>query len=114
MKPDQYQDIVMFIDRSLTFLDRASLHDALERETEYIELFEDLLRDYFKGREVNETRIQLAADLLAYMPMIATFRRWSLRRRIKSMDEVMKGILDFVLHGMEFIAQEGNLKGRKD
>ncbi len=102
----QYQDIVMFIDRSLTFLDRESLHEALERETEYIELFEGLLRDYFKGKEVNETRIQLAADLLAYIPVTVTFRRWSLRRRFKSMDEVMKGILDFVLCGVEFASGE--------
>jgi AcrR family transcriptional regulator len=105
---NQYHDIVMFIDRSMTFVDRVSLHEALERETEYIELFEGLLRDYFKGKEVDETRIQLAADLLAYMPVIVTFRRWSLRRRFKSMDEAMKGILDFVLHGMEFVARKGS------
>jgi len=99
----EYQDIVMFIYKASTFLDRESLHEVLARETEYIELFENLLRDYFKEVKVDETRLRLAADLLTYIPVIMTFRRWSLRRRFESMDMVMKGIHDFVLHGIEFI-----------
>jgi len=99
----EYQDVVMFIYKASTFLDRESLHEVLVRETEYIELFENLLRDYFKGMEVDETRLHLAADLLTYIPVIVTFRRWSLRRRFDSMDIVMKGIHDFILHGIEFI-----------
>lgn len=102
----QYQDVVMFIYKASTFLDKESLHDVLTRETEYIELFEDLLRDYFRGRAVDENRLRLAADLLTYIPVIVTFRRWSLRRRFESMDTVMKGIHDFVLHGIEFIPLE--------
>jgi AcrR family transcriptional regulator len=99
----EYQDIVMFIYKASTFLDRESLHEVLERETEYIELFENLLRDYFKGIDVDENRLRLAADLLTYIPVIVTFRRWSLRQRFESMDMVMKGIHDFILHGIEFI-----------
>ena len=99
----EYQDIVMFIYKASTFLDKESLHEVLAKETEYMELFENLLRDYFKGMAVDETRIRLAADLLAYIPVIMTFRRWSLRRRFESMDMVMKGIHDFILHGIEFI-----------
>ncbi len=99
----EYQDVVMFIYKASTFLDRESLQDVLERETEYIELFENLLRDYFKDMEVDETRLHLAADLLTYIPVIVTFRRWSLRRRFDSMDSVMKGIHEFVLKGIEFI-----------
>ena len=99
----EYQDVVMFIYKASTFLDRESLHEVLARETEYIELFENLLRDYFKEMQVDETRLRLTADLLTYIPVIVTFRRWSLRRRFDSMDIVMKGIHDFVLHGIEFI-----------
>jgi TetR/AcrR family transcriptional regulator, cholesterol catabolism regulator len=99
----EYQDVVMFIYKASTFLDRESLNEVLTRETEYIALFENLLRDYFKGMEVDETRVRLAADLLTYLPVIVTFRRWSLRRRFESMDIVMKGIHDFILHGIEFI-----------
>ena len=97
------QDIVMFIYKASTFLDKESLHEVLTRETEYIELFEDLLRDYFGGMQVDAGRIRLAADLLTYIPVIVTFRRWSLRRRFESMDVVLQGIFDFVLHGIEFI-----------
>lgn len=97
------QDVVMFIYKASTFLDKESLHEVLTRETEYIELFENLLREYFKEMQVDETRLRLAADLLTYIPVIVTFRRWSLRRRFDSMDIVMKGIHDFILHGIEFI-----------
>ena len=97
------QDAVMFIYKASTFLDKESLYEVLTRETEYIELFEDLLRDYFGEMQVDAARIRLAADLLTYIPVIVTFRRWSLRRRFESMDIVMKGIHDFILHGIEFI-----------
>lgn len=97
------QDVVMFIYKASTFLDKESLYEVLTRETEYIELFEDLLRDYFRETRVDESRLRLAADMLTYIPVIVTFRRWSLRRRFESMEMVMKGILEFVLHGIEFI-----------
>ena len=99
----QNQEIIMFIYKESASLDKESLYTVLARETEYIELFEGLLRERFKGQDVNEEHLHLAADLLSYIPVIMTFRRWSLKRRFESMDIVMKGILDFVLHGIEFI-----------
>ena len=104
----EYQDVVMFIYKASTFLDKESLHEVLTRETEYVELFEDLLRGYFGENQVNESRIRLAADLMAYIPVIVTFRRWSLKRRFESMDVVLQGIFDFVLHGIEFAPREAN------
>jgi AcrR family transcriptional regulator len=97
------QDIIMFLYRESASLDKESLHAVLARETKYIELFEDILREYFKGKEVSESRLRLSADLLSYIPVIVTFRRWSLRRRFDSTDTVLEAILDFVLHGIEVI-----------
>jgi AcrR family transcriptional regulator len=107
---NEYQDIIMFLYKESSSLDRESLHSVLAREIEYVELFENLLRGYFKGREINETRIRIAADLMSYIPVIVTFRRWSLRRRFESMEIVMNHILDFVLRGIDFIpiAEGGN------
>jgi 3-oxoacyl-[acyl-carrier protein] reductase len=102
----QYQDVVMFIYKSSNFLSRESLHEVLAKETEYIELFENLLNEYFAEKEVNKTRLRLAADLLTYIPVIVTFRRWSLKRRFDSIDTVMKNIIDFILHGIEGIPEE--------
>ena len=99
----QNQEIIMFIYKESASLDKESLYTVLARETEYIKLFEGLLRERFKGQDANEERLRLAADLLSYIPVIMTFRRWSLKRRFESMDIVMKGIFDFVLHGIEFI-----------
>jgi AcrR family transcriptional regulator len=100
------QDIIMFLYRESASLDKESLYTVLARETKYIELFEDILREYFKGKEVSESRLRLSADLLSYIPVIVTFRRWSLRRRFDSMDTVLEGIVDFVLHGIEVIPEE--------
>jgi AcrR family transcriptional regulator len=107
-----YQDVVMFIYKASTHLDRESLSEVLTRETEYIESFEELLRNYFKGRKVSEAKIRLAADLMTYLPVIVTFRRWSLRRRFDSMEKVMQDILEFVLHGIEFIPENGQMDTR--
>lgn len=111
---NEHQDIIMFVYKESSSLDKESLHSVLSRETEYIELFEELLRAYFKGQHVDETKIRVAADLLSYIPVIVTFRRWSLRRRFDSIDTVMNHILDFVLEGIEFIPLkkgEGQWKG---
>lgn len=113
----RYQDIVMFIYKESGHLDKESLYDVLTRETEYIQLFEDLVRDYFKDVPIDEKCLRLAGDLLTYIPVIMTFRRWSLRRRFSSIEEIMQGILSFVLHGLEFVPvksdSEGETNGEK-
>lgn len=103
----KYQDIIMFLYQESKQLDRASLHTVLARESEYIILFENLLKDYFGNEEIDEKRLRITADLLSYIPVIMTLRRWSLKRRFDSMEEVMEGILDFVLHGIQFIHKSG-------
>lgn len=100
---DRYSDMIMFMYQSSGYLDRESLHEVLGRETEYIEMFESLLRQSLDGQNYSDFRLKLAADILAYLPVIVTLRRWSLRRRFKSMDQVLEGILEFALHGTEFI-----------
>lgn len=100
----QHQDVILFIYKASSYLDRERLHEVLARETRYIELFEDLLRGCVEGEAVDENRLRLAADLLTYIPVMMTFRRWSLRRRFDSMDEVMQHILDFILHGIGFMS----------
>jgi AcrR family transcriptional regulator len=100
---NRYQDIIMFLYRESGSLNRKDLYLILHRETDYIKLFERLLKDYFKGRRVDSVRLKLGADLMAYIPVIVSFRRWSLNRRIKSIDKVIAGIVEFVLHGIEFI-----------
>jgi len=64
------------------------------------------LKGYSKGEKASESRLRLSADLVSYIPVIVTFRRWSLRRRFYSMDTVLEGILDFMLHGIEVIPEE--------
>ena len=114
---DRNQDIVMFIYKESSSLDKPSLYTILTKEVEYIDIFQNLLRDYFKGTTYDENNLKLAADLLVYIPVILALRRWSLKRRFESIETVIQGILDFVLHGIAFIPEPGvvpTLKGVTD
>jgi AcrR family transcriptional regulator len=102
----KYQDLVMFLYRESGTLKKEDLHTILEREDKYIKLFEQLLKDYFKGKQINEIRTKVCADILTYLPVIISFRRWSLNRRVESMDTVIKEIVNFILHGIECIPEK--------
>ena len=103
---NQHQDTIMFLYKASALLSKESLYVVLERETEYIELFEDLLKEYFKGQDIDKDRLRIAADLLPYIPVIVSLRRWSLKRRFDSIDAVMEGILEFILRGIGFISEK--------
>jgi AcrR family transcriptional regulator len=105
----QNQDTIMLLYRESAFLDKESLYAVLERETEYIKMFEELLRGYFRseGKKVDETRLRITADLLSYVPVILALRRWSLRRRFESAGAVMDGIFNFMLNGIQFVQGKG-------
>lgn len=94
----RYQDIIMFLYKESASMDRESLRATLARETKYIEMFEDLIRDYLKeqGYAMNEKHIMLLGDILSFLPVIMIFRRWSLRRRFDSVDEVICQLVEFV------------------
>jgi AcrR family transcriptional regulator len=99
----QYRDVIMFLYREAGNYDRESVRTVLARETQYIEIFEELLRQRFAGRKLDEARLKLAADILSYLNVILVLRGWSLRRRHKSMDDVVDGILEFVEHAIEIV-----------
>lgn len=101
----QYRDVIMFLYREAGNYDRESVRTVLAQETKYIEVFEELLRLHFAGRKVNETRLKMAADILSYLNVILVLRNWSLKRRHKSMDDVVDGILEFVEHAIEIIEE---------
>ena len=103
----QYRDVIMFLYREAGNYDRESVRSVLAQETKYIEVFEELLRQRFAGRKINEARLKMAADILSYLNVILVLRGWSLRKRYKSMDDVVSGILEFVEHAIE-IVEEGD------
>jgi AcrR family transcriptional regulator len=102
----KYQDEVMFLYRESGTLKREDLHVILEKETDYIEMFENLLKDYFKYKKINKTSAKVCADILTYLPVIVSFRRWSLSRRVESMDIAIEEIVSFILHGIECIPEK--------
>jgi AcrR family transcriptional regulator len=102
----KYQDEVMFLYRESGTLKREDLHVILEKETDYIEMFENLLKEYFKDKKINKTSVKVCADILTYLPVIVSFRRWSLSRRVESMDIAIEEIVSFILHGIECIPEK--------
>jgi AcrR family transcriptional regulator len=102
----KYQDLVMFLYRESGALKKEDLYIILEREDDYIKLFEQLLKDYFKDKQIDEIRTKVCADILTYLPVIVSFRRWSLKRRVHSMDIVIKEIVTFILHGIECLPEK--------
>jgi AcrR family transcriptional regulator len=108
----QYRDVILFLYREAGNYDRESVRSVLAQETKYIEVFEDLLRQRFAGRKINEHRLMLAADILSYLNVILVLRGWSLKKRHKSMGDVVDGILEFVGHAIEFVVEdeEGHLE----
>ena len=55
----KYQDIVRFLYRESASPDRSTLHTVLSRETQYIELFENLLRNCVDAQHIDEDRRSL-------------------------------------------------------
>ncbi|MCF8044111.1 MAG: TetR/AcrR family transcriptional regulator [Desulfarculaceae bacterium] len=108
---EKYSDAIMFMYQSSGCLDRDSMHVVLGRETEYIEMFEELLRQSLGDQDYDEFRLRLAADILAYLPVIITLRRWSLNRRFKATEDVMEGIMQFILHGLDFFSHLTRVSG---
>lgn len=102
-----HQDLVMFLYRESGSFDRDAVQTVLAQETRYIQVFEELLRQHFAGRKFDEVRLKLAADILSYLNSILVLRRWSLKRRYESMDDVMDGILDFAGKAIEMIEEPG-------
>ncbi len=102
----KYRDVILFLYREAGNYSRESVHSVLAQETKYIEVFEELLRQRFEGKRINEERLRLAADILSYLNVILVLRNWSLSKRYKSTEKVVEGILDFVEHAIEIIDED--------
>jgi AcrR family transcriptional regulator len=103
---DKYQDIILFLYNESSAYDRKSLHTVLSQESQYVELFEEFLRKSFEGKKINESRLKVAADILAYVPVILALRRWSLKRRCADMEMVKESILDLMERSIEAIQED--------
>jgi AcrR family transcriptional regulator len=103
---EKYQDIILFLYNESSAYDRKSLHTVLAQESQYVELFEEFLRKSFEGEKINESRLMIAADILAYVPVILALRRWSLKRRCDDMEIVKESILDLMEHAIQAIREE--------
>lgn len=103
---EKYQDIILFLYNESSAYDRKSLHTVLAQESQYVELFEEFLRKSFEGERINESRLKIAADILAYVPVILAQRRWSLKRRCDDMEIVKESILDLMEQAIQAIREE--------
>jgi len=94
----RYQDEVLLMYQETKSLSPHSLHSVLQRESEYIAFFEQVLQDGFdKGVFRGDAR--LAADIIIFLCSIVALRRWNLRRRVPP-GAAVEGIVSFILRGL--------------
>lgn len=95
----QYQDEILLMYQETKSLDRKSLHTVLAEESNYVGIFEDVLQQgYDAGLFTGNPK--LSADIVAYLCSIVVLRRWHLRRRFSD-EDVVKGLIDFILGGLD-------------
>ena len=102
----KHQEIVKFLYRESASHDRSTLHTVLSRETTYIKLFECLLRNCLNEEHIDEDRLKLAADILAYAPVMLPLRNWSLKRRFASMENAKNLFIEHLNNEVEFTLKE--------
>jgi len=102
----EYQEVIKFLYRESASHDRPTLYTVLSRETEYIELFDGLLRKSCGAKHIDEDRLKIAADILSYMPVIFSLRNWSLKRRFASMEHAKELFIEHLNEEIEFMLKE--------
>jgi AcrR family transcriptional regulator len=95
----EHQDAILLIYQESHALDRRSLEGILARVSEYIEMFEDLLRDAAREGRIPPVNARLAANIVTYLPTMVALRRWDLGGRVPR-DELLRGVTEFLLRGL--------------
>jgi AcrR family transcriptional regulator len=80
-------------------LDRRSLRVILARVGEFIENFDQLLREAHRQQRLRASNFELSANIITYLPTIVALRRWALPQRI-SRDRLVDELVNFMLRGL--------------
>jgi TetR/AcrR family transcriptional regulator, cholesterol catabolism regulator len=92
------RDAVTILYRESHSLDRVSLREIMERETQYVEFLESVLQDGYR-LGVFEGDATLSADVAVYLSAILALRWWRLRARLSG-QEAIDGIAALLLRGL--------------
>jgi AcrR family transcriptional regulator len=94
----QFQDEVLLMYHESESLNPESLATVLQREADYVKYFEGILRPgYDSGRFKGNP--PLAANIVVFLCAMLALRRWNLRRQFSD-EEVIDGVVDFILRGL--------------
>jgi TetR/AcrR family transcriptional regulator, cholesterol catabolism regulator len=94
---NRYHDEVVLLYRESHSLDRTSLQELMDRETEYIEFLRSILADGYR-RGVFHGDAELSADVAVYLSAILALRWWRLRRF--NGPDAIDGLSAFLLRGL--------------
>lgn len=104
---DAHQDTILLVYRESHALDRRSLHAVLARMAEFIEMFERLLGEAARKRQLRVGHRRLVANIVTFLPVIIAMRRWDLRGRVPP-EALKRELTGFMLRGLSAVGLGGN------
>jgi len=93
------QDLILLMYRETAALDKESMYNVLNRESNYVRYIEKILR---RGREkdvIQNKNIRLASDIIVYLLAFIPLRRWNLKKRFNE-KQIKSGLVDFILKAL--------------
>lgn len=104
---DAHQDTILLVYRESHALDRRSLRAVLGRMAEFIEMFERLLDEAARNRQITLGSRRLTANIVTFLPVIIALRRWDLRRWVPK-ELVKRELTAFMLRGLSGVGLAAN------
>jgi len=95
----RHQQEILLIYQDSHLLEPRSLRVILARVEEFIGMFERIVTDAARQVGIALAHPHLTANIVTFLPVIISLRRWSLYRDL-SHEQVVDGITDFIVRGL--------------
>lgn len=101
MLADRYQDLILILFQESRNFKKDHLRAMLMEESKFIRVFEDILKECKERRLIDTYDPKLAGNIVSFLTLLGVLRRWKLRHEYKR-DELIKGVIEFVFHGIGY------------
>ncbi|MFK4446038.1 AcrR family transcriptional regulator [Caballeronia udeis] len=97
----EHQDEIVLIYQNSHLLDKRSRNIILARVEEFIAMFESILAKASEQTKIDFGNLNIAANIVTFLPTMIALRRWSLRDRTNP-EEVIEALSTFMARGLGF------------
>jgi AcrR family transcriptional regulator len=102
------QDLILLMYQETGALDKESMYNILERESNYVDYMQKILEGAKKRGIIENKNTRLAADIIVYLLAFIPLRRWNLKKRFDE-KQIKNGLIEFILKGL-FLTGGGRRK----